>query len=103
MKKLIDAYTDFIFLEDPMEKADVIFLPGSEEGVLAEKAAALFHKGYAPYLCVSGKYAKGTGRCVAEGYETECDYFLEILKKAGVPKEALICEREATFTYENAV
>ena len=35
----VDVYTDFIFLEDEPEQADIIFVPGSTEGVLPVRAA----------------------------------------------------------------
>ena len=41
----IDEYTKFIFLEDEPECADIIFLPGSDEGALAVHAAELWKAG----------------------------------------------------------
>ena len=58
----IDEYTEFVFLEDEPEKADIIFLPGSDEGALAVRAAKLWKAGYAPVILPSGRYAKWTGR-----------------------------------------
>ena len=55
MTKFLQDMTDFIFLEDEPKKADVIFLPGSEEGELARTAARLYHEGYAPLIIPSGK------------------------------------------------
>ncbi len=103
MTKFLQEITDFIFLEDTPKEADVIFLPGSNEGSLAVTAARLYGKGYAPVIVPSGKYAKWAGRCGVEGYETECDYFTRILEEEGVPKTAILKEREATYTYENAI
>lgn len=103
MTKFLREITDFIFLEDKPEKADVIFIPGSNEGGLALRAAQLYHEGYAPFIIPSGKYAKWIGHNIVEGYETESDYFTELLLKQGVPKEAILQERNATFTFENAI
>ena len=103
MTKFLQEITDFIFLEDTPKKADVIFIPGSNEGNLARRAAQLYHEGYAPVLIPSGKYAKWRGHNIVEGYETESDYFAKILMDEGVPGEAVWKEREATFTYENAI
>ena len=33
----VDEYTNFIFLEDQLESADIIFIPGSDERALALK------------------------------------------------------------------
>ena len=103
MTKFLQDLTDFIFLEDEPQKADVIFLPGSEEGILAKTAAKLYHQGYAPLIIPSGKYAKWTGKSIVEEYETESDHFAKILMDEGVPESAIIKEREATYTYQNAI
>ena len=103
MTKFLQDLTDFIFLEDEPKKSDVIFLPGSEEGELARTAARLYHKGYAPLIVPSGKYAKWTGKSIVEEFETESDHFAKILMEEGVPECAILKEREATYTYQNAI
>ena len=103
MTKFLEELTNFIFLEDEPQKADVIFLPGSEEGALAKTAAGLYLKGYAPLIVPSGKYAKWTGHSVVAQFETESDYFAYLLMEEGVPEEAIIKECEATYTYQNAI
>ena len=40
--------TDFVFVENEPEKADIIFIPGSGFPQLAEEAAQLYKKGFAP-------------------------------------------------------
>ena len=100
----IDEYTKFIFLEDEPECADIIFLPGSDEGALAVHAAELWKAGCAPVVLPSGKYAKLTGHFSGDpAYETEWAYFCHILQREGVPKECILQEDKATFTYENAL
>ena len=103
MTKFLEELTDFIFLEDEPQKADVIFLPGSEEGVLAKTAARLYLEGYAPLIVPSGKYAKWTGHSMVDQFETESDHFAYLLMEEGVPEEAILKEREATYTYQNAI
>lgn len=103
MTKFLQDITDFIFLEDKPQKADVIFIPGSNEGDLARTAAKLYHQGYAPLLIPSGKYAKWIGHNLVEEFETESDHFAQILMEEGVPENAIIKEREATYTYQNAI
>ena len=103
MMKVLAEMTDFIFLEDEPKESDVIFLPGSEEGALAQTAADLYLKGYAPLIVPSGKYAKWTGHSIVGNFETESDYFTHLLMEAGVPQEAVLQEREATYTYQNAI
>lgn len=100
----VDEYTNFIFLEDKPEPADIIFIPGSDEGALALRAAALWKKGYAPVLLPSGKYGKLAGKFLKDpSFETEWEYLCHILKNEGVPQEVIWKEDKATFTYENAL
>lgn len=103
MTKFLEEMTNFIFLEDEPQKADVIFVPGSEEGILAKTAAKLYLDGYAPILIPSGKYAKWTGHSKVEAFQTEADHFAHLMMEEGVPEEAIIKETEATYTYQNAI
>ncbi len=59
--RFFDCITDFIFLENEPERADVIFVPGGNYPDSAKRAAALFHAGYAPYVLPSGRYSKLKG------------------------------------------
>lgn len=110
--KFYDALTEFIFVEDQPEKADYIFIPGSGYGELAVKAAQLYHGGFASHIVVSGKYSVlGTGfagpvspkEYAGKNYETECDFLSDILEKNGVPGEVILPEKQASYTYENAI
>lgn len=103
MTKFLEEMTNFIFLEDEPQKADVIFVPGSEEGALAKTAAKLYLEGYAPLIIPSGKYAKWTGHSIVGEFETESDYFAYLMMEEGVPESAILKEREATYTYQNAI
>ena len=103
MTKFLEDMTNFIFLEDDPQKADVIFVPGSEEGALAKTAAKLYLEGYAPLIVPSGKYAKWTGKSIVGEFETESDYFAHLMMEEGVPESAILKERDATYTYQNAI
>ena len=103
MTKFLEEMTNFIFLEDEPQKSDVIFVPGSEEGALAKTAARLYLNGYAPLIVPSGKYAKWTGHSIVDQFETESDYFAYLMMEEGVPEEAILKEREATYTYQKAI
>lgn len=107
-----DYLTDFIFVEDRPEKADLIFVPGGSYGEIAENAARLYREGYAPRILVSGKYSITAGRFPGasspdayrqNSYRTECEFLTDILLKNQVPPEAILQEEKATFTYENAI
>lgn len=103
---------EFIFMEDQLERADVIFLPGNGYPQMAERAAELFKQGYAPYIVPSGKYSVTMGHFsgvlaheerYSGPYKTEGDFLADVLQKNGVPDSAILKETEATFTYENAL
>ena len=47
-EKQIQEITDYIFLEDKLEKADAIFIPGCARPEHTEEAARLYKDGYAP-------------------------------------------------------
>ena len=109
--KQIAEITNYIFLEDPLKKADLIFIPGCARPEHTEEAALLYKKGYAPFLLPSGGYTKLEGgfQGVKEGadrygddYACEADFLEAVLAANGVPKEAILKEREATYTLQNA-
>ena len=104
--------TNFIFLEDAPENADVIFVPGNGHAEPSELAARLYREGYAPFILPSGRYAIGSSGFVGqlsgarqyEGvFETEWAYMRHILMANGVPESAILREDEATYTYQNAI
>ena len=110
-QKQINDITEYIFLEDALCPADVIFIPGCNRPEHTEEAARLYREGYAPLLIPSGRFAKAAGcfRGVAKGAERygtdfscEADFLAEVLRQNGVPKKAILREREATYTLENA-
>ena len=112
MLKWIQDITDFIFLSDQPEPADVIFIPGNGHALPSELAAKLYQQGYAPYILPSGRYAIGTsgfagqksGSRRYEGeFETEWAFMRRILMENGVPESAILREDEATYTYQNAI
>lgn len=102
----------FIFVEDQPEKADIIFVPGNGYPQMAERAAGLYRKGYAPYILPSGRYSITTGEFsgvlsksdeYSGVYGTEWEFLREVLIKNGVEPEAILKEDQATYTYQNAL
>ena len=106
------AVTELIFVRDEPEPADVILVPGSGNPELAQHAAELYRAGWAPLVLPSGKYAKHTGRMVFSradvaaaypgAWESEWAFLREVLRRSGVPDEAILREDQATYTWENA-
>ena len=83
----------FMARETPLSKADVIFVLA---GTLAERpleAAELFEAGYAPKIVVTrGPTTRAIVRLHQLGIDvaTEADVNLTILRKLGIPEDALI-------------
>ena len=109
--KFLRDITEFIFLEELPEKADLIIVPGNTWPQPARRAAALYHEGMAPYIVVSGRYSKGQqtfagAACEGDRYKgaymTEADFLTDVLIREGVPETAVLQERKAEFTLENA-
>lgn len=111
-EEFLEQIKEFIFVEEEPEKADIIFVPGNGYPQMAEKAAQLYKDGFAPYILPSGRYSVEKGKfggvlakreryCMQ--YETEWDFLKDVLVKNGVPREAILRENRATFTYENAL
>ena len=111
-EKFLNYFTDYIFVKDEQQKADVIFVPGNGYPQMAAHAAELWKEGFAPYVLPSGRYSTVLGHFagvqdLAEqyggNYETEWEFLRTVLQKNGVPEKAILREDKATYTYENAL
>lgn len=109
---LIEAISNFIFLEDEIRPCDVIFLPGSTFAEQPEMASKLYREGMAKLLVPSGdsSFKVGTWQGVSSGgekyqkvYRNEADFFSSVMKENGVPSSAILEEPLAKYTKQNAV
>lgn len=109
--RIITDISNYIFISDAPQKADVIFLPGGGHPEQPEYAAELYHKGYAKWLIPSGgvsvKRDKWQGvRSKADiyngNYQTDCAFFTDVLLKNGIPATAIIEEDKSGHTRDNA-
>jgi len=112
MLSWIEDITNFIFIEDSPEKADIIFVPGNGHAGPSELAAKLWHEGYAPLILPSGRYSIARGEFSGQisgsreyigRFETEWAFMHHILTENDVPESAILHEDEATYTYQNAI
>lgn len=89
---------DYHHVNHSLVKADCILTLGSHDTRVAERAAELYHQGWAPLLIFSG----GLGR-LTEGMwsESEADLFASIAREKGVPAEKILIENRSTNTGEN--
>lgn len=111
-RKFFRNFSDFIFVADEPQKADVIFVPGNGFPQMAEHAAALWKEGFAPYVLPSGRYSvtdrnhvrlqPGAERYGA-GFSTEWAFLHCVLRENGVPESAILKEEYAEYTYQNAI
>jgi len=89
---------DYQHVNHELNEADCIFVLGSHDIRVAERAAELYLKKMAPVIIFSG----GLGN-LTEGVwdEPEADIFSKIAINMGVPKEAILIENKSTNTGEN--
>lgn len=111
VKKFIDEITSYIFIEDKLEKSNIIFVPGGLWPEPMEKASELYINGYAQYILPSGKFSmRLNGFTKPESnqdkynkrYETEFEFLKDVAIINGVPEEAILKENSATWTKQNA-
>lgn len=109
--RILEDISNFIFVEDPLEKADVIMIPGGSYPDLPEKAAELWKKGYAPILVPAGGVSIKLGKFAGvkskkdiynKDYITEYDFYTDVLEKNGVDSKCIIGENESGCTADNA-
>ena len=110
--KIIDDITDFIFLEDKLQKSDIIFIPGGSNPELGEYAAELWKQGFAPLIMPSGGVSIKTGKfngvkskneLYNKDYKTDCDFLADVLIINGVSENLIIWEDSSGYTKENAI
>jgi uncharacterized SAM-binding protein YcdF (DUF218 family) len=89
---------DYHHVNHTLTKADCILTLGSHDTRVAERAAELYHQGWAPLLVFAG----GLGR-LTEGMwsEPEADLFARIAIEKGVPQQTILVENRSTNTGEN--
>lgn len=107
-----EQVTQYIFVEDQPEPADIIWIPGNAYPQNAEYAAQLYRQGFARYILPSGRYSATVGQfagvqekadCYNQNYQTEWEFLKDVLMKNGVKESAILKEDQATYTWENAV
>lgn len=109
--RIITDISNYIFVADEPEKVDAIFLPGGSHPEQPEYAAELYHKGYAKWLIPSGGISvkadkwhgvRSKADIYNEDYQSDCEFFTDVLIKNGVPTNAIIGEYKAGHTRDNA-
>ena len=97
-QQLAQILWDYMKLNSPLEKADVIIGLGSTDVRTATKCAELYHQKLAPKILFTG----GRGRISRDLIlGSEADYYTSEAITLGVPESAIIREDQATNTGEN--
>lgn len=100
VKSLAQIIWDYHHINHALQKSDCIFVLGSHDTRVADRAAELYLEGWAPLLIFSG----GLGRFTQELWtETEADLFARIAKEKGVPAQVILIENKSTNTGENVL
>ncbi len=102
MERFFQAVTEFIFVEDAPDQADVIFLPGSSHTEHVKKAAELYLDGYAPLILPSGAHNTQETAFRNTAFDSEWAWMRHQLLALGVPDGAILRENRATYTWQNA-
>ncbi len=93
---------DFHRFEQPLFKADAIFVLGSHDPSVADYAVELYHQGYAPKIIFSGGVIRVNELRNVEP-KTEAEAFADIAIAAGVSPENIIQEKLAMNTGDNFI
>lgn len=109
--RIIEDITNFIFIDDMLEKTDVIMIPGGSYPELPERAARLWKNSYAPVVIPSGGVSVKTGKfngvkakreIYNKNYLTECEFYTDVLTINGVEISSIIGENQSGNTADNA-
>lgn len=90
-----DAITEFLFLEKPASKADLIFVFGNDWLATMDSVAEMYHAGASANVLISGHSAN------KERAISEAERFAAKGLELGISKSAFILEHRATNTKEN--
>ena len=82
----------------PLVPSDIIFVLGSHDLRVADRASELYHLGLAPLIVMSGGYGNFTKNIFTE---PEADLLAARAMELRVPKEAIIVENQSTNCGEN--
>lgn len=100
--EIISQITEFIFVNNEPAQADAIFVVGGSLPQAAEIAAGLYKKGCSDRIFIGGKYSIKRESFPIPEFETEYDFYKDILTKNGVPKDDIYGENQSTYTKQNA-
>ena len=96
--KPLQVIWDYLCLNEPLEKADVIVGFGNFNTDIARRAAELYQAGYAPKVLFTGGLGRNTEGLLPE---PEAVRFAKTAMECGVPECDILLEPNSTNTKEN--
>lgn len=93
--------TKYIFVSDKPCNVDAIFVVGGSLATAAELAADLYKKDYSKNILIGGKYSINRDGFPLPEYETEFDFYKDILIKNGVSESDIYGEARSEYTKQN--
>lgn len=95
---LAEDLWDYLRLGQEVRTAQCVLVFGGHDLGVAHRAAELYRAGVAPLVLVSGG---ATNVASENGFATEADAIVDILREYGVPEDSILAERLAANTSEN--
>ncbi len=99
---LKEYITNYIFMRAQPCDADAIFVVGGSLPEAAEFAAELYKNKYADKIIIGGKFSVKRDCFSLPEYETEYDFYKDILLRNGVNENDIYGEKESGYTKQNA-
>lgn len=97
----IEEITNYIFVSDEPCKVDAIFVVGGPLSIAAELAAKLYNDGYSKTIIIGGKYSIKRNSFPLPEYETEFDFYKDILINNNVNETDIYGEARSEYTKQN--
>lgn len=92
---------DYLHMNQPLGKAEIILVLGSHDLSVPEYAATLYADGYASRIIVSGGVAHNDDVLKTGWGKTEAEMFRDVLVDRGVSENNILIENEAKNTGDN--
>lgn len=99
---LNEYITDYVFVGTQPYNSNAIFVVGGSLPEAAELASELYHKGYSNKIIIGGKYSVKSDCFSLPEYETEYDFYKDILLRNGVNENDIYGENRSGYTKQNA-
>lgn len=100
--KNADKITNYIFIADEPCKVDAVFVVGGSLPNAAELAANLYRSNYSKNIIIGGKHSIKRDCFPLSEYETEFEFYRDILMKNGVDESDIYGEDRSGYTKQNA-